>query len=316
MDAAVVWVDTPEPAPPPLLQRWASARGLRLVEPAEGGSQALVVDPTLGKKVEEDLRAARELLARQDADGTERLLARAEAVLRAHPELPQAAWLLAEVERGWADRFAQLAPVDLPRAELYWRTANALDGGRAPGIGEPSAAPNAPSSFTLDVAGHADEVFMDGRPIAAGASSAVPGLHQIVAMSGGNVLFAQWAGIAPGGTVHVVLPAPAPCSQADFAQGMPGAFCASWIRVRREQRGFVVQSCDHATCGAELLVAPMPATIPNGAVVPRRFPSWAAWTLGVGGFAALGVLAGVITYFAVPPAQRTVFETGGRPSGQ
>ncbi|HEY2369403.1 MAG TPA: hypothetical protein VGH87_23560, partial [Polyangiaceae bacterium] len=90
MDAPVVWMDAAPDQVPSILQTWASARGLRLVAPSEGGQHAIAVDPAIASHVEEDLRVAREMTAQHDADRAERALARAEALLRAHPEIPQA----------------------------------------------------------------------------------------------------------------------------------------------------------------------------------------------------------------------------------
>src|SRR5208282_550685 len=140
LDTVAVWVDGAPESVPNVLQTWAAARGLRLVPPKEGGRHTIPVDATVATRVEESLHLARELLTQHDADGAERALAHAEALLRAHSELPQAAWLLAEVERGYATRFARLDPVDLARAARHWRTAAALDGGRTPGVGEDSSA--------------------------------------------------------------------------------------------------------------------------------------------------------------------------------
>ena len=290
---------------PAMLQAWAATRGLRLVFPREGGSYAISVDPSLSKAVEDSLHQARELLAQHDADGTERALAHADGLVRAHPELPQAAWLLAEIERGWAARFAQLEPIDALRAQRHWRAAASLDGGRVGGIGEPAGAGGeAPVAYKLDVVGHADEVLLDGH---VARPSEVPGVHQLVATSSGQVVLAQWIGIAPDSSVRVVLPSPEACSRADFQSG--AALCPSWIRVRRDGERLFVRSCARATCGAELLVTPMPRLDGSrGALVRHGLPAWAAWTLAGTGVVALGVIAGVVTWFAVPPVQQTVWK--------
>ena len=194
MDAPIVWMDAAHDASesvPSVLQTWASARGLRLVAPSEGGQRAIAVDPAIATRVEEDLRVAREMTTQHDADRAERSLARAEALLRAHPELPQAAWLLAEVERGWAARFFQLEPRDAERAARHWRAAAALDGGRAAGVGEPQVAIDPPAPFSIDASGAAMEMSWDGDPITTGAHEARPGMHQLVAKAGGDVVFAQ-----------------------------------------------------------------------------------------------------------------------------
>ena len=309
LDAAIVWVgeSPPSGALPTLLQTWAAVRGLRLVAPSEGGRHAIVVDMTVSKSIEESLHQSRELLAQHDADGTERALAHAEGLVRAHPELPQAAWLLAEIERGWAARFAQLEPVDRPRAERHWRAAAALDGGRVAGIGEPSvtAPRDAPAPLQIEVVGHADEVLVDGHAIAA---SEIPGLHQLVAIASGQVVLAQWIATASA-TVRVVLPTPEACSRADLDSTLGAPTCPSWVSVRRDGERYFVRTCARAACGAELLVTPMPRLTPNhGTAVRRGLPPWASWTLAGAGVVAAGVIAAVVTWFAVPPMQQTVWK--------
>ena len=310
--AMVVWEDAAPEQTPNILQTWAAARGLRLVSPNEGGLHAIAVDPSVATRVEEDLHAAHELVARADADGVERALARAEALLRAHPELPQGAWLLAEVERGWATRFARLAPTETERAARHWRAAAALDGGRAAGVGEPSAAPDREEPFSIDVLdGGSVELRWDGDVISPGAHEARPGVHQLVAVAArrrgvdsdanGAVVFAQWVTVAHGTNVRVALPTAEPCSLADLdAKG--AVQCPSWIAARRGDRAgtFVVRSCVANACGAELLVAPISYTPEKPPVVKHGLPAWAVWTLTGAGIAAAAALASVIGYYALP----------------
>lgn len=315
MDAPVVWMDAAPEQVPSVLQTWASERGLRLVSPSEGGQHAIAVDPAIATRVEEDLRVAREMTTQHDADRAERSLARAEALLRAHPEIPQAAWLLAEVERGWAARFFQLEPRDVDRAARHWRAAAALDGGRAPGIGEPITAIDPVAAFSIDTQGSA-EMIWDGDPITAGAHEARPGMHQLVAKASGEVVFAQWINVTPAMTVHVALPSAEPCSRVDFtAKG--SVQCPSWIEAKRGDRAgtFVVRTCAANACGAELLVAPFT----NGPEIPpithprHGLPVWAAWTLAGVGIVATGIAAGVIGYLATPVTIQHVTETNGKP---
>ena len=79
------------------------------------------VDLTIADRVEKELDRAREAIAALDADVAERALARAETLLREHPELPQAAWLRAEVHRSWAARWTRVEPRDDQRAQARGR---------------------------------------------------------------------------------------------------------------------------------------------------------------------------------------------------
>jgi hypothetical protein len=315
MDAPVVWMDAAPDQVPSILQTWASARGLKLVSPSEGGQHAIAVDPAIATRVEEDLRVAREMTTQHDADRAERSLARAEAVLRAHPEMPQAAWLLAEVERGWAARFFQLEPRDVERAARHWRAAAALDGGRAPGVGEPVTAADPVAALTIEATGTSLDMRWDGDPIAAGAHEARPGMHQLVAKANGEVVFAQWINVTPGATVHVALPSAEPCSRVDFTSPTH-VQCPSWIEAKRGDHAgtFIVRTCAANACGAELLVAPFTTTGPEIPIPHHRgLPVWAAWTLAGLGVVAAGVAVGVIGYFATPTTVVDVFKTNGKP---
>lgn len=315
MDAPVVWMDAAPETVPSILQTWASARGLKLVSPSEGGQHAIAVDGTIATRVEEDLKSAREMTTQHDADRAERSLARAEALLRAHPELPQAAWLLAEVERGWAARFFQLEPRDVDRAARHWRAAAALDGGRAPGVGEPAAAIDPVAAFSIDARGSAIEMRWDGDPITTGPHEARPGMHQLVAKANGEVVFAQWINVTPAMAVHVALPSAEPCSRVDFS--VPDSVqCPSWVEAKRGDRAgtFLVRTCAANACGAELLVAPFSSGPETPRITHHRgLPVWAAWTLAGVGIVAAGVAAGVIGYFATPATVVDLYKIGGRP---
>lgn len=311
IDAPIVWEQdqAADATIPSVLQAWAAARGLRLVAPSAGGRHVVAVDPKIATRVEEALHAARELVTQHDAEGAERALARAEALLRAHPELPQAPWLLAEVERGWAMRFSRLDPVDTARAARAWRAATALDGGRLAGVGETAAAPEPAVPFSLQVAGGGTTLRLDGNAIEPGASRASPGLHQLVARTeAGDVVFAEWIAIAPGALVRVVLPTPEPCSSGDLSSRAPA--CATWVRARESGGTFFVRTCNDSGCGPELAVAPLIAEPPRHPVVVRHgLPVWATWTLVGASVVVAGVAAGAIGWAALPTTTRTVFTT-------
>ena len=317
IDAAVEWIDAaPRTADETAeLKAWAATRGLRLVEPGEGGRHAIPIDLGVANRIEEDLKATRDLLAQHDADGTERALARAEGLLRDHPELPQAAWLMAEVERGWATRYARLEPVDAARAARAWRAAAALDGGRASGVGEPTADADGSVTFGLEVAEGHGELRLDGERVVPGTVQARPGLHQLVAESDGAVVFASWITLATGTLVRVALPTPEPCSRADLAQAS-SVQCPSWLAVRRGQApgSFRVRTCEGASCGPELVVASMEPLHDGHDRAPiehHRMPKWLTWTLVGAGVVAVGVAAAYTGWWlATPYGQVTSWHQG------
>ena len=324
IDTPIVWQQPASEETPPLLRTWAESRGLRLVAPRAGGRRAIPVDPSVATKVEDALHRARELVTQHDAEGAERALATAEGLLRDHPELPQAAWLFAEVERGWAARFARLDPVDAGRAARAWRAAAALDGGREAGIGEVSAAPEAAVPFSIETdparSGETGGVTLtlDGAPIAPGAHQTRPGLHQLVARAHDVPVFAEWITVAPGATIRVALPSAEPCSAADLASGAPA--CPSWVTARAGEGGaFVVRVCSAGSgCGPDLVVAPLPGPglRPDGSrpqdhhvIVRHGLPTWATILLASGGVILGGIAAGAIGWAALPTTTQVVFKT-------
>ena len=128
MDAiAVTWfpaessahasAEAPSDASRRAIQAWAEARGLVVTMPRTDASSSIEIDLTRGDEIEKELANARDALTRLDADAAEHALSRARSIARAHPELPHAAWLLAEIERGWAARWMRIDPVD-PAAKL------------------------------------------------------------------------------------------------------------------------------------------------------------------------------------------------------
>jgi len=289
---------------------------MRLVAPSAGGLRALAVDASVATRVEESLHAARDLVTQHDADGAERALARAEGLLRAHPELPQGAWLLAEVHRGWATRFGRLDPVDSARAAREWRAAAALDGGRAAGVGEPSASPEAAVPWTLAIAGSAGsvELSLDGTPIALGRNETPAGTHQLVATSAGLPIFAEWVQIAPDAHVGVALPSPEPCSSADLASSSPA--CPTWVTARAgAHETFFVRVCGGgAGCGPELLVGGMtPLPDHHDVSVRHGLPAWATVTIVSASAILAGIAAGAIGWAALPTTTKVVFQPSPPP---
>lgn len=252
--------DAPNEASRRALVAWAEARGMSIVIPEPSSSYALDVDVSLADGVEKDLATARDALTRLDADAAERALSHSSATLRKHPELPQAAWLLAEVDRAWASRWMRIAPVDPERAARAWQEAAALDGGRAAGIGEAGAPRPAEISVAFELAaGAGTEVRVDGALVAAGPAHIAAGEHAVVASRDGRVVWADWVSIVANGAV-VVVPSfgPRPCSTGDLdhARGNgdridgAGVACARWVAAVPQGSSAVrVAVCERSRCG-------------------------------------------------------------------
>ncbi len=321
-DAPVVWLERDPPREDAVraLEAWARTRGLKLGT-LETRVPTIPADPSLGERAEAELERARLALATADADAVERALARAEAELRAHPEIPQAAWLRAEVERSWSARWLRLAPRDEARARVAWENAEALDGGRVPGIGE-TRFPSPPRRRATVVieggAGPNVELRLDGVVLAASARSpetryvadVAAGEHQLVATVDGRVAFASWvtfAGTDPA-PVRIHLGESGACAAAQLAEVQaqgdvvraPGVACPRWIAaIAGERRGAVrVARCRGDACGPLLEWRVEPLTDhgpPQPVTKTAPWPAWATWTLAGAGAIAVGSIALVAT---------------------
>jgi hypothetical protein len=322
-EVTVVWIEPGSAADQRALDEWALARGVRLREPSEEEAPKIAVDLGVGERVESELEKAREGAAALDAEATERALARAEALLRAHPELPQAAWLMAEVERGWAARWARIEPVDRERAGRAWKRAAALDGGRAPGVGEVDYGALAPGvTARLDVQARGEVAALVDGSRADRVLERAPGEHQLVIRDGASTVFAAWVTVADGATLRIVVPGAPACSSVDLAGARleddriaASATCGSWIAVVPASRGAVrVATCTSGACGPLLLWSTQaPAKTPLEPRVQEgsRWPVWATISLGAVGALALTGVAVVAAGAFRAREDQTRFVNGG-----
>ncbi len=332
-DAAVtvVWLTEQEPREDAAraLSQWARARGLHLTAPTTYVAPAgLDVDMAVADHVEADLERAREAIASLDEDAADRALARAEAALREHAELPQAAWLRAEVERTWAARFLRSNPRDETRARIAWENAAALDGGRAAGLGEtpfPKREPVRATFVARDANGRNVVFSVDGTDVDAtwdgsGAAAHVelaPGEHQLVVHADGMRVAASWVSIAGSApVVELRLPDGGRCSAPAFSSVVSdgvtvsarGVVCERWVAVLPIQGaspGFgappspkplprsgavLVARCERDRCGPLLEWRTEPLGGAETIVQERRARPWPAWATW--SLVGLGVLGG------------------------
>jgi hypothetical protein len=312
------------------LDEWARARGIRLVTPREG-TAAPAADPTIAERVEKELAAARDAISASDADTAERDLARIEATLRDHPELPQAAWLRAEAERAWAARWLRVEPRDEARARAAWETASALDGGRVAGVGEVDfpARPRVKTEFILESpqAEHLT-VRIDGRrvtPTAKGRFEVdlAPAEHQVLASLDGRMLFAAWIATAANPSPIRVPITEDACSRDELEHvaragdrvQAAGVTCPAWVAVAPGEHGSVfVAQCQGETCGpllewrTERFGATGPPQPPSRSIA---WPAWATWTLvGIGAATATSMALIATGVFETRPVE-THFVVGG-----
>ena len=337
-DVSVVWLEKAEVREDAAhaLGEWARARGLRLRSSAATAPQTpLRIDLSIADRLEKELDRARETIAALDADGAERALARAEALLRDHPELPQAAWLRAEVHRSWAARWSRVEPHDDARAVAAWQDADALDGGRTPGIGEIAFAARAKVAATFSVRGgsHSIASRLDGveLPAAENAIDVAPAEHQLVVTIDGETVLATWVAVAApaAGSPRPVFAFnvgddDGVCSTSALGgakrEGQtvsaPNVTCDAWLAATAgEARGSVfVARCHGSECGPLLewrskSFEPFVADKPP----PQRaaWPAWATWTaVGVGAVAAATITLIATGIFESRPTEQH-FTNGG-----
>jgi hypothetical protein len=307
------------------LEEWGRARGVVLVSPEQERAPELHVDASVADAVEAELEKARDSTSALDADGAERALARAETLLRDHPELPQGAWLMAEVERGWSMRWARVTPRQPERASAAWRRARGLDGGRNPGLGEeaaPTADPEVSFVLALDGMGHAR---LDGLPVGAGPLRATAGDHQVTVTRKEHVIWAGWVSVSEGGTVRVALPESPRCSVDELSRvrhegsvlRADGVECDRWVVAEpwTKEGTVLVATCVMDRCSAllEWSIGGAGPVVPDDSAHRRaHWPKWATWTLiGVGAAAIAGVTIGIDEAFQSGQSAAP-FAVGGR----
>jgi hypothetical protein len=292
----------------------------------------------LASDVEDRLDRARDALAGTDPAAVDAELTRAESVLRAHPELPQAAWLMAELERIRAVRLGQMAPIDAEGAARAWKRAAAIDGGRQAGMAERSVtrAERAPDAASLEITGvveGSEQAWLDGRPVGAHLETSA-GVHAAVVTWAGDPIWAKWHDVVAGASsLSLVLPSPPPCSTVDVARARAreGAIdatrvaCGSWIAAQPDpgsSRSVLVAVCSGDHCGPvsawrlpePWVAAPQPRPVPAPPPASGKpLPAWIVWSAaGVGVAVAAGAVAALASSANPGPPQTRFVDNGIR----
>jgi hypothetical protein len=309
------------------LASWARAHSRTLSPPGDQAPLALRVDASVAEDVERSLDRARDAISAREGDVVDASLAAAETALRAHPELPQAAWLMAEVERTRSTRWRRVPPTDPEAADRAWMRADALDGGRMAGVAEQAsqAGPEA-ATLQLEAIPSGAQAWLDGAAVAATLTTRA-GPHALVITWRDAPVWAIWLETPAGSsTVRVNAPPPPPCSSDDLSRvrltsgseavDAGGARCPVWIAASPgglpgEVR---VASCEAERCGPLL---PWRATVsgpwsPPPSKPNAPWPAWATWSLVGGGAAiAAGVIILATGALQPPPPSETRFVSGG-----
>jgi hypothetical protein len=220
------------------------------------------------------------------------VLASIERELREHPELPQAAFLLAErhrltasIRRVQSDGAADAVALDA--------RAFVLEGTRALAFGESSLPPDTaaspgPSRVQFSDVAERDELEIDGVTGNA-ARELLPGEHHVRVLRGDSLVFAGYFASDGSSSVRLGVPAVVPCSAWDLAPVTAGTNtpaatssvrCGRWVAVRRSLGRLELAECVAARCGAFSPLEPPPPP-------PRsRFPQWAS--VAIAGVASIG----------------------------
>ena len=266
--------------------------------------------------IEGRLDEARTLASSLDEERALALLASIERDIVDHPELPQAAWLLAEHHRIAADVRAGDEDGARQAGELS-RAAVVLEGPRAPAFGASAERPEAAEPnvrVRVKDLGPRDELELDGER--GGSERRVAaGVHQVRVLRDGELVFAGWARLGAEPELTLGVRPLVPCSAEDLAHVGANAgvvsvphpvACSHWFVARARGGGLELASCERDACsGFTPLVEPSP---------PREFPVWASAALVTAGAVAAVLLStwaagGFEHERAAPPS--TAFVYGG-----
>lgn len=296
------------------LEAWAEARGVRLVGLAPA-PRPLPYPAAVVTTIEAALARGLDAIAALDGGAADDALGGAEAALTAHPELPQASFLLAEVLRARALRASRVAPLDERAARAALEEARGLDGGRVSGLGElrelrEPGEPGEPATprVSLELASEAlppaSSLLLDSRPVAVGRLQVVSGRHQLTLLSGGARVWARWFTASEGLRVPVPRLRSA-CAATDvLGVGLDhgrvrvpaGVVCARWAVARASGPDVELATCMGGACAP---VVPWRVRLPEAPLAPLyadgAFPTWAKWTTAS---ALTAVLAGVLVVAA------------------
>lgn len=294
----VLWLAAPAAQPEYRgeIAEWAAERGFRPVAPAV--SAAVAYDATAALQIETLLEDAK-----TKAPGSAAVFEELDRLLAQHPELPQAAWLMAERYALEAQQRAGEAAPDGNAAEELTLRSSELEGARATAVGsEASPEPSAAATHQpLQLIGMRprDEVSIDGRPLSPGRQLA-PGRHHVQLWRARTRVWAGWVDV--GSPARVPIPDPTPaCNELDLLgtelmasapTPAPGVRCNSWaVASPDDSGGLRLSLCQGSRCSAwEVQGHGAPTRSgppPTSAAEHEGLPAWVTW-----GALGAGVVAG------------------------
>lgn len=212
-------------------------------------------------QIESSLEEARNAAASLEQSRALGALERAEHVLREHPELPQSAWLMAEILEQSAE-VENTAPDGADAANALRKRAAALEGPRAAPFSDraPEREPEPAGTHRLNVEGlePGDALEWDGVQTEPALSSAA-GDHHARVTRRGRLMWAGWLKLgAEEASVRLPVPETVACSPDDIGQSyfsagraVPAAHarCESYVLARGREGGIEAALCERERCG-------------------------------------------------------------------
>ena len=313
--AVLVWLSATSALPTfrADLDGYAESRLLRLEAPRENAAsfRNAAYAPDVVAEVEALLEEARSATASLEQSRALGALEHAETRIREHPELPQAAWLMAEELELRADIEAA-APEGASSAQALRERAAALEGTRVAPFSDHAAstelAPPLALNLTREGLEPNDLLEWDGVPHA-GAFSAAPGEHHARVLRGDRLLWAGWVAVTDQeARVHLPVPENPSCSPDDLgAAHISGGRAFASARTRCESYvlaaahaggGIEAALCERNVCGKVVIFQRSPHVAAAASSSERTWPRWATYSLvAAGGVLATGVVlwrAGVL----------------------
>ena len=306
------------------LGAYSDATSIRAVDlPEAVNEKGVAGDPDRARRIlriEEALRSARGPLDVGDRDalaGVQIRVSLAYAEARAHPEDPEAPFLVAEALRTLA-RIEDLT-ANSSGARALRRRADLLDGGRLIGLSEggPLAAATGPTiavTIVLTDETSTSAVVVDGEPRESNKPiTLLPGEHHVRVTAHGATLSGEFITVTSPIELRYRGGAPkAPCTAVDLSAALaayPEGFnvaCPRWLRIVQQKAAIEVRVCSRTSCGgpATWSTAPLatpPPVVAGGSVWSSR------WTwVGIG---AAAVVGGTVTAWSLG-----AFDRGEQPA--
>ena len=146
----LVWLGArqPDPATSAALAAWAEANAVRLEGPRHEMPAEADREAPIAGRCETLLEQARDQLQAGDESSAGALLAELDQTLRAHPELLQAGWLMAERYRAEARLWRSTSP---DRATAWGQRADIIEGTRAAAFGETATPPTSVAKIRVEL---------------------------------------------------------------------------------------------------------------------------------------------------------------------